>query len=454
MNEHDLAQLDLHSPALAQFVAGRILEVIEFETYKRQPWSRRRIADEITANVRIAGSISDTTLGRFLSNSHIQESQVTTLISLISFLRIFDYLSARELKWAEADLSIRSGLALERYFEAPTNKAQQSYLREFAREYHHQSKSGDLTARCRLHVTFRPKQAMLTAVEIVSLHGPMAAPSDGASRKRIRADLLDSCRLSFSSTGPVLITGDLWAMHLKDKEGESFDSIVSVHDVQRDPEEEILSLSGSRHTGWIDRFASELQLGEPAHAKSSALEQLRALALHPEFVVSTPQQTLARGQSNQAESSKENRYFFDDGGDISTDVDKHVQDAWDQADTPDEKLVVAKRNQNLELFKQALTLGADPNAIQPNGDTIIMGCAHGGRPDFIQALIATGKCRLDLDKNGLPPSYHAGLMARRLAGTTIFDDVIERYQEAYELLHAEEMRQEVRMAPKTGPEPD
>jgi hypothetical protein len=154
---------------------------------------------------------------------------------------------------------------------------------------------------------------------------------------------------------------------------------------------------------------------------------------------------------DRTQSSRDNRYFFDNGAKITTDYDDIARKAWEKGETPTDKLLIAKQWQDIDLFTEALALGADPNALHEDGTSLIMGCAKGGQPDFIEALLATGQCRVEADERGFPPSYHAGLMARRLAGTTSFDDVIERYQRAFDLLHPEEMRQGCKLDIKPEP---
>ncbi len=453
MDLSDRQKFWVETPAVAQFVANRILEVIEFESYALKPWSRRRIAEYISGSDKIEGYLSPTTLGRFLSAEHDQALEPDNLLALIRFLLHFGYVQPRELDWTKAEISVRSGLALERFFDVPDTDAQRGFYRELAGEYHVQVERGPFIATARLHLAFNRAHGTLSATETLALYRPDEKLALFNDPKRAKQVILESREMEFTATGTVLAKAGLISLFLKASDSKGFDGIVAISELEYDSNEEIHQLQGHRNAGWGSRFPGELKLAKPLTHATTSVSALRQLLSDPQYHAHDLTEKLAFPRPPRPKSSQDNRFFFDGGAAIGTDRDTVRRQEWEQGKTPDDKLFIANRLQDIALFKEALSLGADPNARFEDGTPILLDCAKGGWPDFIEVLLATGRCVIELDGRGLPPSYHAGVMVRRLAGSTIFEDVIERYKLAFEVLHAEEMRQGLSMQLKPPPEP-
>ena len=85
--------------------------------------------------------------------------------------------------------------------------------------------------------------------------------------------------------------------------------------------------------------------------------------------------------------------------------------------SPNEKLAHSIEFGWLDLFKDALALGADANLVmEGDSEAIVFGLAANGQRDWLEALLASGRCDLTgVDRHGMDVSYAPSVNARRFA---------------------------------------
>lgn len=420
------------SPALIQFLGNRVREVLATQSYAQQPWTQNRVASYITGSLDIEGTMSAATLGRFLDPANRQHPKQATVRAVRDFLLYHRYLTPRQLEWAEGALSIRSGLSLAAFFEVPDTKAQGDFLRELEGEYRAVEARAPFFLRARLHLNYLDEIGMLTATEVIGVFGAARCESD--------------FRAEFVATGQALAFTDLIAIFLKG-EPDGFSSILNVGALTYDDEDRVVALGAWRNAGWKSLGTKEIDVPPLLRSDTPARGVARLHANDPQHYWRFGAEEIALEAPAGAQSPSERRDFHGAAkrGELTEDF---VQKLWDEAATPDDKLRVAMDYWDLELFKRALREGGDPNGI-PQGFDIpfIHIFARGGRAEWAQAILDDPRCRITIDNKGLTPSFHAGVLARHVAGAPGADDLAKRWGDLHRLLLARELEQGILMQP-------
>ena len=443
----------VNTPAAVAFLAARIREVMATKRYRRRPWSRKRIADDITTSEHIEGTLSDTTLGRFLDPGQPQQPSDATVTMVAEFLLHHRYMRREELDWIGQTASLGSGLSLIDFFSIPETGSHAKFLNDLGGHYVGVRVSEPFVLQTRLILHDITGQRLLAATEIMTLfrRPGIARALSQAQFSDIRPEIalrriIETFDLRSeheqTASGWLFASTDLMALFLKASDrGRS--SIVSVDEVTGD-DGEIVSLTGSRNDGWVFKDSEESEMSEPAAFQARPDRLMRRLAIDPQFSRVDSFEKIASTGERKLASNMRQRSFFDTAAERGDLVNTTARKLFNEAATADGKLEVALAWSELELFTSALERGADAN-ITPNGseEPLIFGLAKNGRLEWAKALLETGRCRMVKDRNGCFPSFHAAVLARSVAGVSGAEDLAARYGTLHDLLVAEEDRQNV-----------
>lgn len=450
-----------NTPAAVEFLAARIREVIATKRYNRQPWSRKRIADYISSSLDIDGTLSDTTLGRFLTPSHPQRPSDETVAMVAAFLLHHRYMARDELEWIEQAASIRCGLSLAAFFEVPRGRRQQEFLTDLSGHYVSVRVSDPFVLRTRLVLSHMAEIEALMATEVITLYrwSGIGRALSQARFKGGRAEIaLEQAIRKFdlrnmmeqTSTGQTLAFVDLIAIFLKSS-GDGMSSIIGVDEVVFG-DEVIEGLHAKRNNGWKARGSGDLGLPDVPDAGGQPRGLVRALSNNPHFLRVDGAEKIEAGALPELPSEDGLRSFFDTVAERGDLTDSTAIQRFNAADSADDRLVVALEWGDIELFRQALAGGADPNVIPKGSEApLVFELAKHGRLEWAKVLLDTGRCSLAKDSQNCPPSYYAGVLARQVAGVEGAEDLAQRYADLHGLLSAEESRQ---MKPRDLPRRD
>ncbi len=439
------------SPALVQFLANRVLEVIATQSHQRLPWTRRRIASYISRCTKIEGTISDATLGRFLDPHHPQRPTYEKVMTVQAFLLYFSYITKAQLDWVEESLSIRSGLALDMFFAVPETAARANFLAELEGEYRALSGGAPFLLVARLHLTRLPEIEMLAATEVMSLYRKTG--QSGFSPQTIKGQgLEDGLIARFTATGQVFASADLMAVFLK-AAGGGFDSILAVTEIGFGDDDLPHILSGTRNSGWQERAGAQWAAVEALKPDAQPRQATRLLANDPQFYRYVPDENLAPPDADPARSAGA-KHFLETARLRGELYDEVIRKLWAEAANADERLQIAFEYSSLPHFAQALADGADPNGHPKDfDDPYVLLFAKNGDLAWAQILLADPRCRMVLDANGMTPSFHTGMLLQHIKGAKGADDLRAEWAALYELLLARETEQGCQMQPGGIPSP-
>ncbi|MEO1194234.1 MAG: hypothetical protein AAFY02_20945 [Pseudomonadota bacterium] len=445
-------------PDVVQLLARSLSILMATQRFRQKPWTKRRVADYITTSTEIEGTISATTLGRFLTPEYAQEPSDNTLRMVAEFLIKFDGLTSRQLELLEQAPQVQALGPLDSYFASSVSQARQDFLREFTGLYHALSVDLDLLLTVELSVTYVPEAEALSLVETLVLYRMLDARAVAAQTddlnptsiqglgRLVKGGLLKEVGQAVTA-GTALANSDIIALlHLVEHRG--FPSIFNVTGLIVDDDEKIVGMRGQRNVGWRALARGEAFLPPGIDRDTPPRTAIKVLSQDLEYHRSRLGETQGIKPRPEGTGTVENgdqHHFLDDrqAKEAKDPFDLQFAQRVKEARTADERLLLALEWSQLEAFKQALAEGADPNLV-PAGETepLIFQLAHNGRVDWVTALLETGRCDLLVEgKDGMTASHAPGVFARRLARAGDAPEQAARFAALYNQLLQEEIRQ-------------
>jgi len=109
--------------AVIQFLSSSLAKFIELNSYNRQSWTISRVAKYISGSDKIEGTISDTTLGRFLDTEYPQTPSPLTVRMVSEFLIKMGCITTHHLNNLDQVPEIHIALSLNHLFGQSNNLA-------------------------------------------------------------------------------------------------------------------------------------------------------------------------------------------------------------------------------------------------------------------------------------------------------------------------------------------
>lgn len=445
-------------PEVAQLLASSLSILIATQIYDRKPWTKRRVADYITASPEIEGTISATTLGRFLTPAHAQKPSDDTLRMVAAFLIKFGALTKRQLERLEQAPQVRALGPLDSYFASSASSAQRDFLMDLAGLYHALSVDLDLLITVELSITYVSEAGALSLVETLVLYRMLDARAVGAQTddfnpasiqglgRLVKSGLLKEVGQAVTA-GTALANSDIIALlHLVEHRG--FPSIFNVTGLITDDDETIVGLRGQRNVGWRYLARGEVVLPAGIEGDTPPRTAIKVMSQDLQYHRSRlgESQGIKPGPEGHGKMEKDDQHHFLDDGkakEANDPYEAHFARAAEAAKTADQRLLLALEWSQLEAFKQALAEGADPNLV-PAGESepLIFQLAHNGRVDWVAALLETGRCDLLVEgHDGMAASHAPGVFARRLAESGHAPEQAAAFAALSEQILQEEIRQ-------------
>ncbi len=446
----DGSQFD--TPFAAEFLASCLSQLMVLGRDQDRRWTKSRIADSITHDPDIAGTVSDTTIGRLLDPSYKQEPSAQTLAAVAAFLIKVRVITADQLAAALKSRPVAEAVAFAALFPRPQTEAYRTFLLSCggcytaveARSY--RFLSVDLVLRP------LPESGAILAQEVMILF-------DIANMERLKRDtrnfagdglsgMPDKLRIagareiaSFAFGGAAVATPDIMAMFLRGQP-HGFHGISSATVIDISEDGGIAGLVCERNSGWSPD-SKKRDVGTDAPLHRVVQDMVRQLEYRKQKSTSISKYRQSIPDKSKSER-KERDFFKQDRASLNIDMNENEE----------LNLIDAIQACDLDSFKRALEGGVDPNQIEPKtGNPLIFGLAADGRIAWVEALLATRRCDLTrVDADGHRSSFAPAVTARMFAPTGPAE-IVDRFARLAQILQNEELRQLAGIPGQDGPTP-
>ena len=439
----------------AEYLASTLALFMAERRLNGQRWTKIRVADFITASPDIRGTISDTTVGRFLDPSPSQAPSPETLSLVAEFLVLMHATSWAQLEALPQEPAIELASAVQRFYRrSGASEAQITRFHKDVRGHYvsAETRSG-FYLRTHLVLSYRAAAGVLFADELSWLCRVADPAAFGSAISHFDpTDIMvadDALRAAgaldlgvYAATGAAVITETIGMVMLRTN-GRGLSGVHTLNEVTFDANDRVLGMDTDRNAGWQSGAEGEFTLPpvlnkdtEPRTAarllsEANSFHRMRAGRIRTAVLDKIRIRKLKREQFLDFLSTNIGTRTYDHTMPRSTKKDKN------------KKLLNAFDLRDLAMFKEALAEGADPNLI-PRGDDrpMIFSLAADGDLQWVQAVLASGRCDLTkTDSDGFRASITPGATARRLAKEPTAKDLANRFAEVALLLRAEEIRQ-------------
>ena len=351
----------------AAFLADHLRYTLRVRRLNRQPWTKKRIADDISTRPEIDGVASETTLGRFLDANHPQRASHEPLRAVESFLLYHRYVEQSALDLYEEEDADRLSPADVWSSFAQRSEAERRFHMQLAGRYEREEEQQlfrvqtDLRVLC---IEGEPLQARLLAQVTKAEPQRRELRIIAAGAGCANADLIAFILCDHTSRPTVALTIEGVCF---DDEAES-DEITSLRAEMRMAWEQV----GSSHTPRSNIITSK---STPQSALQILLKNFQ-LKKVTEDDASLPDDDLHGKSKNAKYFSSDDEFGMEGFAEIEN-ID----------DGPDSRLINAYASGNFILFKELLTSGADPHQILGNGDYLIYDALSNARLSYAAAII-------------------------------------------------------------------
>ena len=158
-----------NTPEIIRFLTSTLTWFLEYHEFTKK-WNKYKIADFITSSDKITGSVSDTTLGRFLNSDHKQQASISTLRMVAEFLVAQKVISERLIKALSHSESLLASVALSEFYETKLNKPYKSFCESLSGCYHSLVKQNNYILQSTLVINFYEQSTVLIVREVVQLY--------------------------------------------------------------------------------------------------------------------------------------------------------------------------------------------------------------------------------------------------------------------------------------------
>lgn len=431
------------SPFVAEYLSSSLKQFIGLSAVRGQKWSKSKIAEEITYDEGIPGKVSDTTIGRLLDPASKQEPTEETLAAVAAFLIRKGAITPKQLDLVKRQPSLIDAVAFSGIFLSGSPQKHKEFLKDLVGRYSAVEARASYVLSSELILKPLPGAECLVVQEVMTLFYAdnidllkretrnFSAEMAGAVWTKMRAAGGRDIE-SYTSAGFVVATADMIAFFLRSS-ARGFPSLLNVSQVRFADGERILGMEARRNSGWRAAAARPLR----SEGNTSPRERIRTMA--EELIYTKIMLDKSRDDLQSAENTRtrgqdffriDHRDETRNGGNI------------ERLSGSTERLLESIANNDLDAFRQALAEQADPNVHHPNSlEPILFSLASDGRLEWVEALIATGRCDVtSMGLSGFRASYAPGVTARFFAATGPVE-IVQKFAKIAETLHAEEGRQ-------------
>ena len=447
LEESQSVERQVWTPALARFLADQLRVVIATRLYSRQRWTKRRVAQYISGSLDIEGTLSETTIGRFLSANSPQDPNEETLRMVAEFLLLLGYVSSAQLRWAEAPPDIKAGLSLKQYFDVRDTKPNASFWESLGGHFVFQKSVSGFRIQGRLIIDYLANERLLLATEVLELFDPAKGfvPNLEAVGGKARHPGLKLTE--YRKFGVVLASSDQVGFFMRGQDAR-FHSVMMA-DVLRYDDEDLRGIELDRSTRWQEKSTKDLGLPEVVRSGMDHMTIMRLIANDPHYIrVQIPEFVDGTRPIEDDVSQKEREFSGNPSAIEGMTRYELAVEAYEKASEPDDRLEVAIHFGYVELFKQALSEGADPNYAPESlgGPTMLFHFVFNGQEEWVDALLEYDGVEFGVDENGLKPSQIAYFAADRVKNVKGAEDIAEKFQRLERRLHQREIEAEDKAA--------
>ena len=447
-----------NTDAMTEFLSCTLATFVATSKIKHRKWSKLKVAEEITGNPRITGSISDTTLGRFMDPTYPQDPNPETLRMVAQFLLLNNVIDLKDYGLHAATPELRLASALSALLGVSDGPKQTEFLRTIAGHYRAVDYLGGYLLFRRLMVFVNEDVNVALSDEFIRLY---RIGDDQAFRDRTNnLDWTDDVNLSsaikasggeevdsIASSGFVIVGAALGAILLR-APGRGNSGVLNISTIEFDDDDQAVSISGSRNSGWAEKSAGDIVLPVTVGPKTPPLDIIKHLARDGSFQKQSPGiiRKLKKIVRKPAEiDDVEDHLGFLDQRQVNEDTMTHTDLLEEnlQSRTPDQRLSLALEWGRLGLFEEALEAGADANVIpEGSNDPLVFILAQDGKTPWVEALIETNRCDLTKnDSHGVVVEYYPGVLARKFAKAKVAPEEAARFGSLAKRLRIERCRQ-------------
>lgn len=417
-----------------------ILSVFLLYHEERRPWNKATIANHITVSESIGGTITASTIGRFLEGKDKRVPLESTVRMLSEFLIEQHVITQKHIEALSFPHKLRSLFNVSDFFAKEHAAKIDEFLNEFSRDYHFVSKQDDLCLEGIL--TFQQVEGLHTLmVTEILLLSSLITLNGKPARKYIRA---------LSSEGALVGVPDILSILLR-ADCEDMHSVMNIHFLGYDEDDAFISeLKTNRNIGWDAGTEGDIPPIKRIVPNSSSSQIIKLLSqnvfyktfaskkdvdLYKETVVLPFKST----HSFSGMQHKEKVVALDEN---KTLLDSRFNKGEMPRNEHDLALLNAMELADISLFTQAIENGADHNLLHPKtNEPIVLYLAQNlFAPEWFEVLFTSGECKMTVyDANGFLPSFH---FARAIDNMKRFNHPVESVLEsARDIIDAEQNRQ-------------
>jgi len=425
---------------LIKFLAVSLASFMATNRQNNQKWTKSRVADYISGSTDISGSISDTTIGRFLDPNYPQEPSPSSIRMVSEFLLHHGWISQNQLDLIDRKKEVQIAAALSEFFNAGDLAPDRELREKLDGSFVSYILRVPYLLETTLYVTHHHDERLISCAETMRLFKVNGNQQIKVFTKNINQKNFGGMESTIKAVGAKLViehfcsgagvanSGLVTFLMKADKE-TTFSSVISLDSINMNDAKEICGLSGSRNRGWITLDEDETLAPYDNISKASPHHALRYLCGRVEYY---PQLISEVQHMRVAENSKGDdsdvRKFYGSLPEITKgkqhekqNMDEDVNDPfWARVDeivskteTPDEKIKLAIEWGSLKHFKAALEEGADADMKIGRGYPLIFAfAATSGMHEWTKALVEIGKCDLSCtDEYGMLPNHRPAVLA-------------------------------------------
>ena len=449
-------------PETCQFIASSLSAFMASERPNRGQWSIRRVADYITGSEDIEGTLSATTLGRFLDPASKQMPSSETVHMVAAFLIRHRWIDPADIELMGKSSRLRQMSELAAFFGMNASASQTAFLHDLAGSYAGIHAAGRYVGLHRFSLRCEPG---IPALIVRETFRTFDLGRSGASWLPENPALSDFFQLPFLirntggrslasiKNGGVMIAGPGIAVALMRPEPIGFESVVALKAIAFDGDH-VSNLEGGRALGWKQIERGGFVRPESPQDAQNEMARAKLLSASVDLLkfpyLQQRKKILAEFTSEDVNKEDNLKYFLSmrpvQPENNAAEIADRLLKQYESAVTPNmgltERLRLAYEHRVLPKFRELLQGGADPNVPHPDtGLPVIFQVAAAGEPEWLDALLECDRLNLTVrDNQGMPPSFHAGVAAREAVAEGNQDEA-DTFGMMFHRLHAEEAKQ-------------
>lgn len=170
MEDRDwLVETVSRDPSMVEYLATSLAHFMATNRKNRQAWTKLRVAQAITSDQRIEGTLNDTTLGRFLDPRHSQTPTSATVRRVAHFLLLEGGIARRDIELHAEAPDLRLASALNGLNGNPESDQQVEFLQSLDGQYLGQTYLNGHLLFTRLVLSYSATANALLAKEVLRL---------------------------------------------------------------------------------------------------------------------------------------------------------------------------------------------------------------------------------------------------------------------------------------------